>query len=88
MADKNQNPMKEIEHGNNKVQILDDGSVKIIQPNGNVLELDANGDPKINMPKIKKVGIDNIFDLNSYLIIRESDLNIHQIHLDHFLYVL
>ena len=65
----------------NIIQKLDDGSTKITTPDGRSFLVDKDGNANINLPTIKKVTIDNIFDLKSHVIMRDGELTIHNIEL-------
>ena len=65
----------------NIIQKLDNGSTKITTPDGRSFLVDNDGNANINLPTIKKVTIDNIFDLKSHVIMRDGELTIHNIEL-------
>lgn len=65
----------------NIIQKLDDGSTKITTLDGRSFIVDKDGNANINLPTIKKVTIDNIFDLKSHIIMRDGELTMHNIEL-------
>lgn len=72
---------EETDKNGNIIQKLDDGSTKITTPDGKRFLVDKNGNANINLPTIKKVTVDNIFDLKSHIIMRDGELTIHNIEL-------
>lgn len=65
----------------NIIQKLDDGSTKIITPDGRQFLVDTDGNTNVNLPTLSKVGIDNIFDLKSHVIMRDGDLTVHTLEM-------
>ena len=72
---------EETDKNGNIIQKMDDGSTKITTPDGRSFLVDKDGNANINLPTIKKVTIDNIFDLKSHIIMRDGELTIHNIEL-------
>ena len=72
---------EETDENGNIIQKMDDGSTKITTPDGRSFLVDKDGNANINLPTIKKVTIDNIFDLKSHVIMRDGELTIHNIEL-------
>ena len=71
--------MDQIEFNGNKIERRDDGSVKVTTPYGTTLVMDKDGNVQGSISTIKSVGIENIFDVKSHTIMRESDLTLHQV---------
>lgn len=63
----------------NKIETLDDGSIRVTTPEGKVLMIDKDGGMRVNLQSINRVCLENIFDLQSYIIMREKDLTVHKI---------
>jgi len=72
---------EETDENGNTVQKLDDGSTRVTMPDGRSFLVDKDGNTNINLPTIKKVSIDNLFDLKSHVIMRDGELTIHNIEL-------
>lgn len=70
--------MDEIEFKGNKIEQLPDGSMKITTPDGRVIVMDQDGNIKVDLSSIQRVGFENIFDLKTYVIMREGDLTVHK----------
>ena len=71
--------MDEIEFNGNKIERRDDGSVKVTTPYGVSLLMDKDGNVQGSISTINSVGIENIFDVKSHTIMRESNLTVHKI---------
>lgn len=71
--------MKEIEAYGHKIEWLPDGRVKVTTAEGRTLIMDKEGNIQVNLDIIKSVGIENLFDLKSHVIMREGDLTVHKI---------
>ena len=65
----------------NTIKKLDDGSTEVTTPDGRSFVVDQDGNTNISLPTINKVGIDNILDLKSYVIMRDGELTVHKIEL-------
>lgn len=70
---------EETDKNGNIIQKFDDGSTRITTPDGRSFHVDKDGNANINLPSIKKVSIDNIFDLKSHIVMRDGELTIHNI---------
>lgn len=70
--------MDEFEFNGNKIELRDDGSVKVTTPEGTVLIMDKDGNIKGNIETITRVGIENIFDVKTHTIMREGELTVHK----------
>ena len=70
--------MDEVEVGGNKIEMFEDGSMKITTPDGRSFTIDKDGNSQMNLPNIKSVGFENIFDLKSHAIMREGELTVHK----------
>ena len=70
--------MDEIEFKGNKIERLTDGGMKITTPEGKILVMDRDGNVRIDLRSIKRVGFENIFDIKTYVIMREGDLTVHK----------
>ncbi len=73
--------MDEIEFNGNKIERRDDGSVSVTTPEGTVLVMDREGNIQASIKTTNSVGIENIFDVKSQTIMRESELTVHKIEL-------
>ena len=71
--------MDEMETDGHKIEWRPDGSVKVTTSDGRVLVMDKDGNVQINLETIKSVGLENIFDLKSHVILREGELTVHKI---------
>ena len=71
--------MDEIEFHGNKIEQRADGSVKVTTPEGRTVVMDKDGNVQVNVETIRSVGIENIFDLKSHVIMREGDLTVHKL---------
>lgn len=54
-----------------------DGSVKITTKDGRIVVIDKDGNAQTDLSNIKNVGIESISDLESYTIMRDGDLTVH-----------
>ena len=70
--------MDEIEFNGYKIELHADGSTKVTTPDGKTLVMDKDGNVQVNLETIKSVGIENIFDLKSHVIMREGALTVHK----------
>ena len=71
--------MDEIEFNGNKIERRADGSVKVTTPEGNIFVMDKDGNVQANLETIKSVGLENIFDLKTHVIMCEGELTVHKI---------
>ena len=71
--------MDEIKFNGNKIERRADGSLKVTTPDGRILLMGKDGNVQVNLETIKSVGLENIFDLKSHVILREGELTVHKI---------
>ena len=71
--------MDEMEFNGNKIEWRADGSVQVTTPEGSIFVMDKDGKVQANLATIKSVGLENIFDLKSHVIMREGELTVHKI---------
>ena len=71
--------MNEMEANGHKIEWRPDGSMKVTTSDGRVLVVDKDGNVQVNIETIKSVGLENIFDLKSHIILREGELTVHKI---------
>lgn len=70
--------MDEFEFNGNKIEQHDDGSYKVTTPEGTVVTMDKDGNIRANIETIARVGIENVFDVRTHLIMREGELTFHK----------
>jgi hypothetical protein len=71
--------MDEIEFKGNKIEQLPDGRMKITTPEGQIIVMNHDGSVNVNLSTIRRVTLENIFDIKTYVIMREGDLIAHKI---------
>lgn len=70
--------MDNMEFNGNSIEQLPNGGMKITTPDGRSFIMDKDGNIEVDLPSIKSVGFENIFDLKSHVIMREGELTVHK----------